>query len=770
MPHTLEFAVPGLEAPAEITMDRWGIPHIRARTRHDVFFVQGFESARDRMWQLDTWRKRGLGRLAADYGPGFLEQDRACRLFLYRGDMDAEWAAYGTPEAHAITAAFVAGVNAWIGLAEADPALLAPEFAAMGTRPERWAAEDVVRIRSHALVRNVLSEVARAQILARADQATALARNALEPEWTPIRPEGLDLASIPAGVLDVFRLATARLDVTPERLRATLAEAGRWTRVTDQGDVYAEGSNNWVVAPSRTATGRPILGSDPHRAHALPSLRRIVHLTGPDIDAIGVNEPAMPGISMGHNAVAAFALTIFPMDQEDLYVYETSPDDPELYRYGTGWERMRVVHETIDVKGAGPQPAVLKFTRHGPVIFEDAAARRAYAVRSVWFEPGASAYFTSLAYMGATSPDAFAGAIAGWSVPSVNHVYADTAGNIAWFASGRAPIRPNWDGLLPVPGDGRYEWAGFYGTADLPRSVNPQAGFFGTANEMNLPADYPATERKLGFEWAERSRTTRLHAVLAGQDRHSLADSMALQTDDYSIPAARICALLGDMPAEGDDAAARAMLGGWDFRLSRHSAAAALFEVWWSHHLKPALLDAIAPDKTVRALLVPGDTGTLIGRLETGFDAGFGSRGAMFAATLAAAMAECRARMGADTAGWGWGKLHHGQFDHPLGRVAADMPGVGPVPKGGSGATVMAATYRMSDFRLISGASFRMVVDVGDWDNSRAINAPGQSGDPRSPHYGDLAPLWGAGEYVPLLYSAAAVDAAAALVIRLVPG
>ena len=770
MVRTQEFVVVGLEAPAKIVMDRWGIPHIRANTRRDVFFVQGFESARDRLWQIDTWRKRGLGRLAAEYGPGFLEQDRACRLFLYRGDMDAEWAAYGTPEAHAICEAFAAGVNAWIGLADANPFLLAPEFAAMGTRPECWAAADIVRIRSHALVRNVLSEVARAQILARADQSTALARTALEPDWTPIHPEGLDLGSIPADVLDVFRLATARFDVTPERLAAGLGEAGRWTKVSDQGDVTAEGSNNWVVAPSRTATGRPILASDPHRAHALPSLRRIVHLSGPDIDVIGVNEPAMPGISMGHNDVAAFALTIFPMDQEDLYVYDTSPDDPNLYRYGDGWEPMRVVHETVEVKGAAAQPVVLKFTRHGPVIFEDAAARRAYALRSVWFEPGASAYFTSIAYMGAKTPEAFAAAIEGWSVPSVNHVYADTGGNIAWFAAGQAPIRPNWDGLLPVPGDGRYEWAGFHGTTDLPHSVNPQKGFFGTANEMNLPADYPADMRRLGFEWAEPSRARRLHGVLAGQDRHSLADSMALQTDAFSVPAERVCALLCGISAKGEAGAALALLDSWDFQLGRESAAAALFEVWWSHHLKPALFDAIAPDPLVRALLPPGDTGTLIGWLEAGFDAGYGGRDALMAGTLAAAMGECRTLMGDAAAAWTWGRLHHGQFDHPLGRVAEAMPGVGPVPKGGSGSTVMAATYRMSDFRLISGASFRMVVDVGDWDRSQAINAPGQSGDSRSPHYGDLASLWGAGEYVPLLFSAAAVDAAAEFVLRLVPG
>ena len=760
-------AVPGLEQPAEIVVDRWGIPHIRAATRRDVFFVQGFNAGRDRLWQLDLWRKRGLGLLAADFGPGFLAQDRAARLFLYRGDMEAEWAAYGTTEARAITEAFVAGLNAWIGQTEARPELLAPEFAAMGTRPQRWKAADVVRIRSHALVRNVLSEVARAQVMARADARTDLARKAIEPAWTPIVPDGLDLASIPPEVLTVFKLATVAPDFSPERLAATLDDAWRWTGVTELGDVYLQGSNNWAVAPQRTATGRPVLGSDPHRAHALPSLRYIVHLTGPGIDAIGCGEPAVPGISFGHNGHSAFSLTIFPMDQEDLYVYETSPDDPELYRYGAGWERMRVVREALAVKGAPAQEVVLKFTRHGPVVHE--AAGRAYAVRSVWFEPGSSAYSTSLAVMQATTLEEYEAALRHWSAPSVNHVYADAAGNIAWFAAGRTPVRRNWDGLLPVPGDGRYEWEGFHPRDDLPKSVNPAAGFVATANEMNLPDDYPIDERRIGFEWSERSRTNRIHEVLGAQDRHTLANSMALQTDDLSVPARRLAPILAGLEgAEGEAAVALGLLRGWDFHLSRGSAAAALHELWWTKHLKPALLDRIAPDPVVRALMVPGDHDTLLALLETP-DERLADRDAMLLRTLAAAVADGRARLGAEPARWQWGALHHGYFEHPLSPVMQGAADVGPLAKGGSGSCVMNAGYRATDFRVTSGASFRMVLDVGAWDNSRAINAPGQSGDPRSPHYGDLAPLWAAGEYVPLLYSQPAVDAAARLRIRLTP-
>ncbi len=613
-----------------------------------------------------------------------------------------------------------------------------------------------------------LSELSRAQVAARAGVETDLARMSLEPEWKAIVPEGVDFAAIPADVLDVFKLATAPFDLPPARLTAPLSQAWRWTKVTELGDVYMDGSNNWAVAPARTATGRPILGSDPHRAHSLPSLRYIVHLTGPDLDVIGAGEPAIPGVSFGHNGTAGFSLTIFPMDQEDLYVYETSPDDPDLYRYGDTWERMTTLRETIAVRSVTDQQVELKFTRHGPVLRQDRANNRAYALRSVWFEPGSAAYYASLACMQARTPEQYADAVANWSMPSINHVYADTTGNIAWFASGKVPIRRNWDGLLPVPGDGRYEWEGFLPPTDLPRAINPARGFVATANEMNLPADYPIDERRIGFEWSERSRINRIDAVLGGQKKHTLDQSKALQTDSTSMPGLRLQKLLAKLSGEGDTAGALALLANWDGKLTRESPAAALFELWWMKHLKPAMLDLLVPDPAIRPLMAPGDHDALLAMLEAA-DQRLGERDALLLRTLEAAFADARARMGDNMANWAWGSLHHGYFAHPLGTVRPGFRDVGRLPKGGSGSTVMNAGYRLSDFRVTTGASFRMVLDVGNWDASVTVNAPGQSGDPRSPHYDALAPKWAAEEYVPMLYSREAVDAAASLVVKLTP-
>ncbi|MDP4004074.1 penicillin acylase family protein [Methylobacterium sp. NEAU K] len=778
-----EYPLPGLEGPAEIRVDRWGVAHIRAATALDAFRAQGFNAARDRLWQLDLWRKRGLGLLAADFGPGYIAQDRAARLFLYRGDMAAEWAAYGPQDTRAIVTAFVDGINAFVVLTEARPDLLPPEFAVTETRPSPWRPEDVVRIRSHGLVRNVLSEVARARVLARGEsRAAGLAaddvRKRISPPHEPVIPDGIDAAGWPDDLLDDFRLATAPVGFTPERMAAPRAEAWHWTGVDAHGAVTrgpraapkepSEGSNNWVVAPSRTDTGRPILASDPHRIYLQPSLRYAVHLTAPGLDVIGAGEPALPGISIGHNGHAAFSLTIAPMDQEDLFVCETDPADPDRYRYGDGWERIARITETIPVRGGPDETVVLGFTRHGPVLREMPA--RAFALRTVWSEPGAAAYLGSLAYLGATTPEAFGDALRHWSAPSVNQLYADVTGRIAWFMAGKAPVRPAHDGLLPAPGDGRYDWAGFHDPDALPRSIDPADGYIATANAMNLPPDFPAEALKVGFEWAEPWRARRIRAVLDGQPRHGLEQSQALQGDVFSEPALRLARLVRALPVGADPDVAQGwdLLSPFDGALHADSAAAALIEVFWVGHLRPALLEALVPDSGTRRLLPPGDTQSLIERLETGLDPA--ARAALLADALGAAFRTCRERLGPDPAAWSWGGLHHALFAHPLTALRPD-PGwdVGPLPVGGAAASVMHAEYRTDTFRLTHGASFRMVVDVGDWDRSVFVNVPGQSGDPGSRHYADLAPVWGRRDYLPMLYGREAVDAATETIIALSP-
>ncbi|MFC3714283.1 penicillin acylase family protein [Sphingoaurantiacus capsulatus] len=743
--------LPGLAAPAEIKVDRWGIAHIYAASPRDAFFMQGYNAARDRLWQIDLWRKRGLGLLARDFGPAYVAQDRAARLLLYRGDMAAEWASYGA-DAKSQTEAFVAGVNAYVGEVRAGRAPLPPEFALAGSQPDLWHAEDIVRVRSHALTRNVTSEVARARIACAADLKADELRQSLKPKWETKIPDGLDPCAIPAEVLDTYRLGAA--GVTFDKLQGVPVAAL---------DIESEGSNNWVIAPSRTATGRPILANDPHRDLGIPSIRYVVHMEAPGLSAIGAGEPALPGISIGHNGQIAFGLTIFAADQEDLYVYVTEGD---RYRYKGGWEPMQVVRETIEVKGAAPQTAELRFTRHGPVLHHDAT--RAFALRSVWSAPGTSAYFGSMRYMRAKDWPGFVAAMDGWGTPSENQVYADTRGHIGWIAAGRVPVRKNWDGLLPVPGDGRYEWDGFLPNEALPRSADPAAGFIATANEMNLPAGYPVAERKPGFEWAHTSRKERIDEVLHRQPKSTLADSMALQNDATNVVARQLLPLLTPLADDPQLGADVRLLQGWDGVAGADSPAAALFETWLIKHLRPATVAELTPP-AARPLITSAEVAAVIDRLTGPTPAD--TRLRILRTSLTVAVAEVTAALGPDRTTWAWGKLHHVYLEHALQGLAGDKLDLSTakLPGAGTYLSPLAAGWR-ADGRRMTGASFRMVLDVGKWDDSKVINGAGQSGDPASPHYRDHFELWATGRYVPLLYSRKAIDAATTQTLRFTPG
>ncbi|MEU6152179.1 penicillin acylase family protein [Actinosynnema sp. NPDC047251] len=759
--------VPGLRGPVNLVVDRWGVPHIYAQSARDAFLAQGFNAARDRLFQIDLWLRKGTGRLAEVFGPDYVEQDRASRLLLHRGDIEREWASYG-PEAKEAATAFATGVNAYVEWLAGHPTALPEEFEQLGYKPKRWTPEDVVRIRLHGLSYNLPSEVERARFACVADVKLDRVRVRLEPEHEPAAIEGFDPCTLPEDVLSTYNLARDGVQFVDGRLRAVPVDRRPG----------AGGSNNWALSPSRTTTGRPILANDPHRGIGVPSSRYVAHLNAPGLDIIGAGEAFAPGISIGHNQNAGFGLTVFPADQEDLYVYELDPADPNRYRYGDGWENVTRVTEKIPVAGGADQAVELAFTRHGPVIKVDAAHHRAYAVRAAWLEPGMSPYYGSLRYLRAKNFTEFQQAVGHWGAPPLNHVYADTGGDIGWVVGGLVPKRVGFDGLLPVPGDGRYEWNGFYAGADLPRSHNPERGFVATANEYNLPPDYPK-DRQLGFEWAEPSRYQRIVEVLSAKPKHSLADVTALQNDQLTVIARRVAELIRRLPADKPSTeAALAMLRGWDGVEHPDSAAAALFEVWLANHLGPGFVALVLPAPAAELVYSP-DITVLLEALENP-ERWFGPdarevRDGLLLATLSSAYEEVEYRLGGKPADWKWGNLQRTRFNHPAaGQVAPEVAekwNVGPFPRGGSWNTVdVSVSFDFgSEFAHLGGASFRMALDVGNWDASQVINTPGQSGDPNSPHYRDLADRWRTGKYVPMLYSRAAVLANTKQVFVLLP-
>lgn len=755
-PPVEKILLPGLRKPAVVRIDRWGVPHIAARSRHDAFLAQGFNAARDRLWQIDLWRKQGLGLLAADFGPAWLEQDRASRLFLFRGDMAAEWEAYG-PGGRAAIEAFVAGVNAYVDRVNADVARLPMEFRILGTRPSRWRPEDLLRIRTHGLTGNLAQEVARARTLCAGGDAAEALRSRLEPPWTPVRPEGFDPCAIPAEVLRPYVLARSE-PAFPAPARAALGDP-----LEAALELPRTASNNFAVAATRSASGRALLANDPHREYRIPSLRYLVHLRAPGLELEGAGEPMMPGVSLGHNGRIAVGLTVHALDQEDLYIYETKPGDPSSYRYGDGWEPIRTVEETIPVKGESSRTVQLRFTRHGPVLLEDPGGRRAFALRAAWLGNGMVPYLRSLAYMEAKDWRGFLEALRGHGLPGLNYLYADAKGNIGLAPSGFVPLRRNWDGLLPVPGDGRYEWAGLQDGGALPRWFNPPEGWLASANEMNLPGGFPHGERRTGFEWADRFRIDRLHEVLGRGGRFTLEDLRALQCDTLSLPARRLQRLLA-----GQGSAAARLLLGWNARMEADSAAAALFAVWFHRHLRPAVVAALLP-AAARPRVGDGDMTRVLEALERP-DPRLGTDGRrrLLDETLAAAWDDMVRRQGPDSARWAWGDLLQARFTHALSGRAPGLD-AGPARRGGSRETIHRGGFQTQDFRLNLGASVKLLIEAGAWDRALASNAPGQSGDPEDPHYRDLLEPWAADRYFPLLHSEKAIRKATTRVLRLLP-
>lgn len=761
-----EYLVDGLAHEVIITIDTWGVPHIVAQSRPDVHLAQGFNAARDRLFQIDLWRRRGLGLLAEALGERYVDQDRANRLMRYRGDLDAEWASYaaGTREA---VAAFVVGVNAYIEWALEDDARLPPEFRTWGYEPGRWHPDDIVRFRTHGLFSNAPHEAARARALHLGGPLAESLRHWREPDTELAIPPGLDL-DLPDDLMHWYDLAFAPVtfDTGPA------APAAR---------EHLGGSNNWVIDASRTETGRPMLASDPHRAVTVPSLRYLAHLQTPEMNVIGAGEPGLPGISIGHNGHVAFGLTIWPADVEDLYVYELDPEDPDCYLGPDGSTRFVTIEDRIEVRGASPRTVRLRYTVHGPVIWIDAERRLAVALRAGWLEPGMVPYLASIGVDDARTADEFLRALDHWGAPAVNQVYATTDGDWGWQASGRVPVRDVGDGSVPALGDGGQEWVRWMSTADLPSERNHARGWFASANECNVPASAAAAGLHVTHDWYSSARAERIEDWLSRHDRVSLAQSVALQNDTLSVHAVQIIELLDGLSLAGDDAERELRsLQSWDGRMDVDSREALVFEVWLRRHLRPRLREMRlraggVPESVLPAVMravdsdesfggdLRGDIALLRWARERGPDDRVRH---LVIESLHGALRDIVTLLGAETrtSTWTWGALHHSKLVHAADPERAV---IGPLPRGGSGDTVGLASYDAS-FCQAGGSTFRMVVDVGNWDASIAMNSPGQSGDPRSPHYQDLFEPWASGGGFPLLYSehAIAAEAARRIVLR----
>jgi len=759
-PKTTQLSINGLQEPVEILRDSWGINHIYAKNQQDLFFSQGYAAAKDRLFQFEIWRRQASGTVAEILGERELKRDIGTRLFKYRGDLNTEMDHYHEDGKEIITA-YTNGVNAYIETILKTPELLPIEFRLLNILPKKWTP-DVVISRHQGLLGNIGTELQ----IGRAVSKLGVEK-VKELSWFHPKDPDIEMDPIINKELlfdDILELYNAYRkpvkfqsnDIVTQYKNTT--QANTLVHLNEgKNDSLAIGSNNWVVSGDLMQDGNTYMANDPHRTIAVPSLRYMVHLVAPGWNVIGGGEPEIPGISIGHNEYGTWGLTVFRTDGEDLYVYDLNPDNLNQYNYKGSWVDMDSISETIKVKGKNDVTAKLLYTQHGPVTYVDKENLKAYAVRCAWLEPGGSPYLASLRMDQAKTWKEFKAACNYSHIPGENMIWADKKGNIGWQAVGIAPIRKNFSGLVPVPGDGRYEWDGYLPIIEKPNAYNPSKGFIATANQNVTPSTYKHWDA-IGFSWSDPYRGDRVNEVLSSGQKLTMEHMKALQVDYLSIPARILLPLISKISFTGKSAEAHNKLKGWDFKLISNSIESSIY-VAWENQIKQ-----LATDK-----FIPAEAKSLISSLQmkkiidwiSNPDNKFGEnpikgRDDFLAEAFNKAIKNLEEMLGENIDNWQYGqeKFKHTYMEHALGNsVNPDLKSklnLGPLPRGGNAYTPGSTG---GNNRQSSGASFRMIVNTGDWDSAIGTNGPGQSGNPDSPFYSNLFEPWAKDQYFPVYFS-----------------
>ncbi len=813
--------VAGLDGEVSVVRDARGVPHVYAGTAHDLFLAQGYLHAQDRFFEMDYRRHVTSGRLAELVGdvPEAIEADKVIRTFGWRRVAEEEWHLV-SPETRAYLQAYAQGVNAY--LASQDPEQLALEYTVLGLRvplgePEPWDPVDSLawlKAMAWDLRGNYDTELERALAYSTLDDAAlvdelfpdySVAGN--EPiltnadrtdpgatERTPTRIAPEYDATGAGGALDAARQA---LDAVP-----VLVGRGEGT-----------GSNSWVVSGEHTESGAPMLANDPHLTLGAPSIWAQAGLHCDTVsdecpfDVAGFSFTGFPGIVIGHNGQLAWGLTNMGADVTDFFIERVRDDTWLADRSAESWEPMEVRSETIRVAGGRPIDLEVRSTAHGPIVSDvldvddvvDAPTEAGtefgeYAVALGWtaLEPGRTAD-ALFAFNTAQDADDVQAAAALFDVPAQNIVFATADGHIGYQAPGRIPLRADVSG--PVPSDGtwprpgwdpRYDWQGYVPPEEMPRSLDPESGFVVAANQAVLPAQ---SEPFLTHDWdygyrSQRIRTLLEEQIAAGRP-FTVADMNRIQNDDWSPFAEALLPILLEVDLDNDyDAAGQELLADWDGRMDADSPAAAYFAAVWRNLLKDTFWDDLP-----ESMRPSGDDRWLVvmeGLLEQPDDPLWDdrstlnvveSRDEILTQALVSARRDLTVELSKNPEDWSWGTLHTLELAHPVLGGAA-IPGLvrdyvnpAPVPLAGGSSIVNATGWDAGSgsFGVTTGASMRMVVDMGDVDASTWVTVTGVSGHPASPHYDDQLEAWAAGRTFPWPFSRDAVSEAAGTTATLVP-
>lgn len=759
-----EVRAEGLRAPVLVARDRWGVPHITAESLHDLFFAQSYVVASDRLFQMELIFRLSLGRLSELFGELTLPIDRFVRTVGWNRAARKQ-AAERDDLSNEITDAAWAGFRAWIETMPAPP----PEYRVLGLEP--WVPGE-----EEAREAGAAAAVFMAWSLSRAWDNDLLRAEIAERHGA-----------------EVMRTLFPDVDPEPEAVRA--AKESDDPRLAMLADAFlppsGQGSNSWVVAGSRTASGKPLLANDPHLLVQSPSVWYEVHLQAPGIDVAGVSFPFSPGVVIGHNDRIAWGFTNTEADVQDLYLERLS-EDGTGYEHGGGWEPLITHREEIAVRGRDePEVVEVRETRHGPILTSymlgiaepqvvEGGIRRPYALRWVGLERTIQPSIVVRLDM-ARDWDEFRAALSEWSCPGQNAVYADVEGNIGYQLTGRYPKRRAGDGSLPVPGwTDEYEWDGWIPFDELPRAFNPESGYLVTANNKMVDAGYP---HHLGSDFLPPYRARRVTQLITETERHTSETFARIQADTVSLPAREICALLRSVePSTDRQKEALALLAEWDHNLAAGSAAAAVYETWNAHIaravLRPLLDDELFDHFYARRQWTNGFQYSVLPHVLAfptarwfGRD-GADARDDVLRTALDGALDELTERLGEEMSEWRWGAIHRARFASRLAIIPdlQEMFTAGIVEVGGDEQTVNQALFEPGvPYDVAVMPSWRQILDLSDWDACLGAHTLGQSGNPESPHYRDQLELWSEVRHHAMPFSDEAVARETVAELRLLP-
>ncbi len=721
-----EIRIGSISQEVMVNRDGSGVPHLLAANERDLFIAQGYVQAQDRLFQMDLSRRQASGRLSEVIGEATVENDKYFRTLGLRRAAEASYDAYSS-DAKQILGWFAEGVNLYIKEVK-ENGKMPVEFSILGYEPEEWSPVDSLTIgkyMAYDLGGHWESQAFRYYLLQHFPEDKAYELFPSYPDEAPyiIGKHNLNIEESFASV------------ITPPEFN---------------------GSNNWVAAGSKTASGKPILADDPHLSLSTPSIWYQMHLESPEMNVSGVIFAGIPGIILGHNEDIAWGVTNTGPDVQDLYIEKRNPAKGNEFLFNEKWEKAEEIEEPIKVKGKEPISYKITITRHGPVISEFAGDSGKDTVLSLqWTALQPSKELEAILKMNKSSDwNQFEQALELFHTPAQNFVFASYDGTIAYKANGKIPIRKKGDGLLPVPGwSDEYGWKGYIPYDQLPKTVNPEEGYISTANNKVIDDSYPY---HISHDWAQPYRQMRIQEFLKSKDDLTAEDMMSLQMDQKNLQAKEFIPLfLSGMkePSTALEKEALSILSKWDYIDSKDEAAPLIFNLWMKSISDVLFEDQIPPEMRKLFKGQKQAVDELLRNAANGRESIWieekGGLQEVLSQSLSTAVKEAEDLQGSSPTKWKWGNYHQLAFSHPLSSVKPLnylFNREGRIPVGGSSVTVQAAANK-DDGTVNHGGSWRFVIDTQYMNTAYHLVGPGQSGHPLSQWYHDQMKDWTDGNY-----------------------